>query len=126
MTLMNRCCKVLIAVLSMLCVAVTLQAQYKVAITIDDMPKPRHFGGGAFATELTDALDSLQIPVAIFINDGNIHKGNGQAEGRRLLERWIGVPWVIPWCRLRWRARTGCIIMCMSITWTGSSPILHN
>jgi hypothetical protein len=44
-------------------------------------------------TALLDVLDSLQIPVAIFITEGKILQGKDQKLALQILERWIAAPY---------------------------------
>ena len=72
--------------------ALSLSAQKKVAITIDDVPN-------VWIKEKSDSkflklLDSLDIPVAIFINEGHLNKTETFAENLTLLENWIRKPYV--------------------------------
>lgn len=77
------------AMLAILIASKVCSAQPQVSITIDDMPKPTHYGNKGFQAELIDVLDSMQIPIAIFITEGNMQKGDGEEKGLALLERWI-------------------------------------
>ena len=46
--------------------------QRRVAITIDDIPNTRKLQRNNFETRFLTTLDSLNIPVAIFLNEGFI------------------------------------------------------
>ena len=61
--------------------------QIQVAITIDDLPN--------IESGLLQKLDSLQIPVAIFINEGIIYRGDHAQEKSELLEDWISRDYVL-------------------------------
>ncbi|MGK7395311.1 MAG: polysaccharide deacetylase family protein, partial [Candidatus Cyclobacteriaceae bacterium M3_2C_046] len=50
-----------------------LQAQ-QVAITIDDVPNTRVYEENHFQSRLLQKLDSLNIPVTIFINESLIYR----------------------------------------------------
>ena len=65
----------------------------KVAITIDDVPNTRNFKENGFQSRLLDSLDKLSIPVAIFINEGLLHKGDS-LKNLDLLKSWIGKEYV--------------------------------
>lgn len=65
----------------------------KVAITIDDVPNTRNFKENGFKSRLLDSLDKLNIPVAIFINEGLLLKGYS-LNNLDLLESWIGKEYV--------------------------------
>lgn len=51
----------------------TNYAQYQVAITIDDVPNTQRKG---FSDKLLTRLSKLDIPLAIFINEGKIYEGS--------------------------------------------------
>ncbi|ETN96691.1 polysaccharide deacetylase family protein [Zhouia amylolytica] len=63
-------------------------AQKSVAITIDDVPNTRAYEKANYQTPLLDQLDSLKIPIAIFINEGLIYKGGATAKNFALLDAW--------------------------------------
>lgn len=67
----------------------------RVAITIDDVPNTRNFRNNNFKSKLLEELDSISIPVAIFINEGLVFKKNAQ-KNKKLLESWIERPYVTP------------------------------
>ncbi|WP_162147230.1 polysaccharide deacetylase family protein [Flavobacterium enshiense] len=52
-----------------------------VAITIDDVPNIKN--------NLLSKLDSLSIPIAIFINEGKIYKSETVDKNHAILENWI-------------------------------------
>jgi len=64
-------------------------AQTKVSITIDDVPNTKKYEKNHFQTKLLDCLDSLQIPVAIFINEGMLYKNQLVSRNFDLLNQWI-------------------------------------
>lgn len=61
----------------------------KIAITIDDVPNTRRFESNNYRSYLLESLDSMQIPVAIYINEGQIYKTADTTKNRALLEEWI-------------------------------------
>lgn len=63
--------------------------QSNVAITIDDVPNTRQYYTDGFRFRLLEQLDSLQIPVAIFINEGLLMKTEHIRENRQLLKEWV-------------------------------------
>jgi peptidoglycan/xylan/chitin deacetylase (PgdA/CDA1 family) len=65
-----------------------LKAQSEVAITIDDVPNTRAFLKDDFQSKLLTKLDSLNIPVAIFINEGKLYKTDSVAQKIDLLNNW--------------------------------------
>ena len=67
----------------------TLKNESKqVAITIDDVPNTRNFSNNGFSSKLLEKLDSLSIPVTIFINEGLIYRGDTM-KNKELLHNWI-------------------------------------
>jgi peptidoglycan/xylan/chitin deacetylase (PgdA/CDA1 family) len=66
-------------------------AQTKVSITIDDVPNTRQYSSDGF--QLLKQLDRLQIPVAIFINEGLIAKGESIEKNMALLNDWVAKPY---------------------------------
>lgn len=60
--------------------------QKKVAITIDDVPNIQN-------QSIITTLDSLDIPVAIFINEKYV---DDSTEGQQSLEDWISKDWLTP------------------------------
>jgi peptidoglycan/xylan/chitin deacetylase (PgdA/CDA1 family) len=60
----------------------------RVSITIDDVPNSRLFDADNGNSRLLNMLDSVNIPVAIFINEGLIYKGDTLAH-KELLESWV-------------------------------------
>lgn len=64
-------------------------AQNKVAITIDDVPNTLLFEKESYQSKLLKRIDSLQIPVAIFINEGLVFKTDSTSINVTLLEKWI-------------------------------------
>jgi len=63
--------------------------QSKVAITIDDVPNTKKFEKDNFQTKLLNQLDTLNIPVTIFINEGMIYKTAAVSKNFNLLNQWI-------------------------------------
>lgn len=62
--------------------------QCKVAITIDDVPNTRKFQRDDFNAKFLKTLDSLNIPVTIFINEGLIYKTKNVSYNFNLLDQW--------------------------------------
>lgn len=71
------------------------QERKRVAITIDDVPNTRTFKNNSYQSKLLKRLDSLVIPVTIFINEGRIYKGDS-TKNKELLEDWIKRSYVTP------------------------------
>lgn len=63
-------------------------AQKKVAITIDDVPNTKKFHNDRFKAQLLKKLDSMQLPVAIFINEGKIYETDSISKNFQLLADW--------------------------------------
>jgi peptidoglycan/xylan/chitin deacetylase (PgdA/CDA1 family) len=60
-----------------------------VAITIDDVPNTGKYQRENFHPKLLGMLDSLNIPVTIFITEGLVYKGDSVDLNSELLKRWI-------------------------------------
>lgn len=67
-------------------------AQKQVALTIDDVPNTPLYQQQNYQAPLLEYLDSLQIPSAIFINEGLIYKTPAISENFDLLHQWIKSP----------------------------------
>jgi peptidoglycan-N-acetylglucosamine deacetylase len=63
--------------------------QSSVAITIDDVPNTGKSLKDGFQSKLLKQLDSLNIPVTIFINEGLLYKGDSIDRNFELLNNWI-------------------------------------
>nr|WP_295930873.1 polysaccharide deacetylase family protein [uncultured Dyadobacter sp.] len=68
--------------------------QRSVAITIDDVPNVHLFEASGYSSGLLQRLDSLNLPVAIFINEGNLRLNNAFEKNRSLLQNWISKRYV--------------------------------
>lgn len=64
------------------------QGGKRVAITIDDVPNTRNFEQNQYQSKLMDELDSLNLPVTIFINEGKLEYGK-KKKNVELLSDWI-------------------------------------
>ncbi|MFT6921394.1 MAG: peptidoglycan/xylan/chitin deacetylase (PgdA/CDA1 family) [Crocinitomicaceae bacterium] len=60
----------------------------RVSISIDDVPNVRMYNAHENNSSLLSQLDSLKIPVSIFINEGLIYRGD-TISNIQLLESWI-------------------------------------
>ena len=60
----------------------------RVAITIDDVPNTRNFQRNNFQSKLMMALDSIEIPVTIFVNERLVYQGDS-VKNKQLLEDWV-------------------------------------
>lgn len=68
---------------------VAVAAQKTVALTIDDVPNTTIFGADGCQSKLLTIIDSLQIPAAIFINEGLIVKNQLECNNDGMLVNWI-------------------------------------
>ncbi len=69
-------------------------AQTNISITIDDVPNTRKFEQDNFKSILLKKLDSIAIPIAIFINEGLIYKTDSINKNFKLLNDWVGSNYV--------------------------------
>lgn len=65
------------------------EEQKKISITIDDVPNTRKFRLDNYHSNLLTVLDSINIPVAIFVNEGLIYQTDSISKNLELLENWI-------------------------------------
>ena len=63
--------------------------QRSVAITIDDVPNVRLYQSEGYSSGLLKKLDSLHLPIAIFINEGNLEQTDAVSKNKELLKTWI-------------------------------------
>jgi len=78
-----------IVLLFLIALPTTLFGQTKLAITIDDVPNTRLFEANNYRSPLLEQIDSMQIPVAIFVNEGLIYKTEAVAKNKLLLADWV-------------------------------------
>lgn len=71
-----------------------VNAQLRVAITMDDVPNTLHYAQSGYRTRLLDRLDSLNIPLAIFVNEGKIYTTDSVARNFALLDRWAKAEYI--------------------------------
>ncbi|HEX6893017.1 MAG TPA: polysaccharide deacetylase family protein [Chryseolinea sp.] len=65
-------------------------AQHKeVAITIDDIPNVHVYKHQDFSSTLLDQINELKLPVAIFINERNVHLNEFEKQNRQGLVKWL-------------------------------------
>lgn len=60
----------------------------KISITIDDVPNTKKIQDDHYRALLLETLDSFNIPIAIFINEGLIYKNGDKVENKKLLDEW--------------------------------------
>lgn len=63
--------------------------QRSVSITIDDVPNIHLFKADGNQSRLLKKLDSIRVPIAIFINEGNLKQTNSASQNKELLKSWI-------------------------------------
>ena len=63
--------------------------QKMVSITIDDVPNSNRFKKDDYQSVLLNKLDSLKIPIAIFIIEGLIYKTDSISKNFELLNNWV-------------------------------------
>ena len=66
-----------------------LAQQKEVSITIDDVPNVRIHQESGFKSILLDRIRSLNIPVAIFINEKNVYNTEFVGKNIAVLEQWL-------------------------------------
>lgn len=64
------------------------RGQFHVAITIDDVPNTKIFQADSFKPLLLEKLDSLTIPITIFINENKLNKTGVVSKNKQLLNNW--------------------------------------
>ena len=74
------------------CQVFFIQSQ-SVAISIDDVPNTTSYKSLGYSA-LLKTLDSLQIPVSIFINEGLIEKTASIEKNKELLSAWASRPYI--------------------------------
>lgn len=62
--------------------------QNAVSITIDDIPYVKRFEKDGYKSELLNTLDSLQIPIAVFVNESRIYHTDSVNLNIKLLDEW--------------------------------------
>lgn len=60
-----------------------------VSITIDDVPNVHLYAADGNSSGLLKKLDSLNLPVAIFINEGHLKQNAAFEQNKKLLGSWI-------------------------------------
>ena len=72
--------------------AIAVSAQKRVSITIDDVPNSRLYAQEGFHSRLLHQIDSVKLPVAIFINEVRIFDVDEADKALHLFDTWIGSP----------------------------------
>lgn len=70
-------------------------SQKQIAITIDDVPNTKDYHEKNESV-LVKTLDELQIPVAIFLNEGLLFKHGNLETNKNLLKQWLSKEYVTP------------------------------
>lgn len=66
-----------------------VNGQKKVAITIDDVPNSGMYATEGYQCRLLQKIDSMDLPVAIFINEQRVLQGDSIERNIRLFDNWI-------------------------------------
>jgi peptidoglycan/xylan/chitin deacetylase (PgdA/CDA1 family) len=69
-------------------------SQKQVAITIDDIPNVEVFSRNKFSSPLLNIIIAIELPVAIFINEGNVYKNEFVAENKKGLSKWLNSAYI--------------------------------
>lgn len=77
-----------IIVLNLLILSQLGFTQNKVSISIDDVPNTRLYEKDLYESPLLKKLNALAIPIAIYINEGNIYKTDSIRRNFELLSFW--------------------------------------
>lgn len=71
-------------------IALSASAQKRsVAITIDDVPNVRLFEASGKSSGLLKRLDSLNLPIAIFVNEARLEDNPALEQNKALLQSWV-------------------------------------
>jgi len=87
--------KTSVIVIFLCCCTFFTVAQKKVSITIDDVPNALLSEKDGFRSRLLHLIDSMKLPVAIFINEVRIFDVDEADKSLNLLDEWISSPNVI-------------------------------
>lgn len=93
--IIRRSMKALLLLLTVLPLTTVTLAQKKVSITIDDVPNARLYASEGFRSRLLHQIDSMKLPVAIFINEVRIFDVDEADKSLNLFDEWIASPNVI-------------------------------
>jgi len=86
----KQCCLFLFSLIALSAFA----QERSVSITIDDVPNVHLYEANGNSSGLLKKLDSLNLPVAIFINEGNLKRNNAFDQNEKLLQSWISRPYI--------------------------------
>lgn len=68
--------------------------QKEVSITIDDVPNVDSHKRNEFSSQLLTVINTLELPVTIFVNEKNVYKNQFVDENRQGLVKWLNSPYV--------------------------------
>jgi peptidoglycan/xylan/chitin deacetylase (PgdA/CDA1 family) len=86
---MTKTMKHQITLLLLLLATNIIFGQSFVSITIDDVPNTIKYQKDNFESKLMNKLDSLKIPVTVFVNEELLNKGASFDKNHELLENWV-------------------------------------
>lgn len=86
--------KQLLTIFWIFCFQVLTWSQRQVAITIDDIPNRTYFKENV-GTKMLETLDSLEIPICIFINEGKVMKQDSLLK-QEILKQWLSRKYITP------------------------------
>ncbi|MET7254548.1 polysaccharide deacetylase family protein [Dyadobacter fermentans] len=86
--------KYIFAAFACVCVLYAHAQERSVSITIDDVPNVHLYAADGHSSRLLKKLDSLNLPVAIFINEGHLKQNPAFEQNKKLLESWVTKPYV--------------------------------
>lgn len=86
--------KYFLAALTYVCALYAHAQERGVAITIDDVPNVHLYAADGNSSGLLKKLDSLNLPVAVFINEGHLKQNTAFDQNKTLLESWISRPYI--------------------------------
>ncbi|WP_221390421.1 polysaccharide deacetylase family protein [Dyadobacter sp. NIV53] len=75
--------------LTMILISHISVGQKNVSVTIDDVPNVWLYESDGYSSGLLKKLDSLHLPIAIFINEGNLQQTKAVSKNEELLKEWI-------------------------------------
>jgi len=78
----------ILTLLLSLCLSGLTYGQSSVAINIDDVPGTWKTQKENYNSKLMSTLDSLNVPVTIFVPEGLIYKGDNIEKNAELLNKW--------------------------------------
>jgi len=81
-----------VSLLLFVSVAIVARGQRFVSITIDDIPNVRLYQQVEYQNKLLHTIDSLHLPVALFINEALIFQGDSLERSIALFNEWIKSP----------------------------------